>query len=72
MKLKSKNNLKCDYPLLYVTEINNNVEIFQLLIDSSNKNDIDFFFFFYFWCVNLLRFTMCISQCGLFSYVACF
>jgi len=33
MKLKSKNNLKCDYPLLYVTEINNNVEIFKLLIN---------------------------------------
>jgi len=48
MKLKSKNNLKCDYPFLYVTEISNNVEIFQLLIDSSNKNDIEFFFFFFF------------------------
>jgi len=47
MKLKSKNNLKCDYPFLYVTEISNNVEIFQLLIDSYKKKMIYIFFFFF-------------------------
>jgi len=67
MKLKSKNNLKCDYPFLYVTEISNNVEIFQLLIDSSNKNDIEFFFFFFISGV----WIFCVSQCA-FHNVACF